>query len=252
MVQQQPKWLRLTEQLLDPIACAGGDLLDPTTAADPDVAAVPYCALIHLVDCLQTIDLVNKQGKHSVAVCLLRQGIEAMTLIDLGLQDESFSYPLLQEWKSDSKSQGQIRATLEQHVWPGYGTGLWQESWADYFGNLARSAQPYAHYTEKLLGWQLGAFGFDGDKRFFATMGPNNYDPMKASRITLLISLTGWTLARLLLTCGRSPVVSGYAKAIHDWGAALATSNLLFHEEDWGKQLVPHVLFRTGCDWRDV
>jgi len=28
-----------------------------------------------------------------------------------------------------------------------YGTGLWDEPWSDFYGNLARAVQPYAHYT---------------------------------------------------------------------------------------------------------
>lgn len=247
----QPAWVRWSDQLLGQLMVAAQETLKPAPEADPDIAMVPYCALLHLGDCFLVINAVNMEGKHSVAVCLLRQAVEALTLIDLGLQKSSFANPLIVQWKDGRLSQGELREALGRHIWTSYGKGLWDEPWSEYFGNLASAVQPYAHYTPQLMGWQWHTFGFDGNKSFFTAIGPKNYDPLKASCITLVFSLAGWTLGRLLIAQGRSSVALKYSDVIADWGKSLENSQLLFREGKWATQLLPHVLFAPGADWRD-
>jgi hypothetical protein len=129
--------------------------------------------------------------------------------------------------------------------------GLWDEPWADFFGNLARAVQPYAHYSPQLLGWQMAFHGYGGGNRFLVKVGPAAYDALKASRIALLHALVIWTLARLLLQNSQLPDVSDLAAAVSALGNALASSKLLFKSKNWADELAPHVLFKPGHDWQD-
>ena len=56
---------------------------------------------------------------------------------------------------------GALRKSLEQHVWPNYGTGLRDETWTEFYGNLAGSQTIHAHYTPELQGWQFATVSCD-------------------------------------------------------------------------------------------
>ena len=66
------------------------------------------------------------------------------------MQEPAIAEPLLLDWKNGKKSHGEVRKALERAVWPRYGVGLWSEPWSDFYANLARAVQPYAHYTPEL------------------------------------------------------------------------------------------------------
>jgi len=50
----------------------------------------------------------NQRGKHSAAICLVRQSVEALTIAEVGLQPKLLAEPLLSEWKEGKKSQGEL------------------------------------------------------------------------------------------------------------------------------------------------
>ena len=81
-----------------------------------------------------------------------------------------------------------------------------------------------------------------GDGNTYAM--PGHYDPLKASRITLLHALLTWTNGRLLAQSGeRIPDVANL-------GDALAHSTLLFENRtDWSLQFAPHMSFHGDTDW---
>jgi hypothetical protein len=195
--------------------------------------------------------IANENGKHSVAICLVRQCVEALTIAELGLQDKSYADPLLKAWEVGKKSHGELRASLEKHVWPKYGYGLWEETWSEFFGNLARAVQPYAHYTNELMGWQFQTIAYQGGEEFIGMIGLQTYDPLLATRITLLHMLIGWALGRILLAQGKNPDVLQHRETIQRLGMALSKSKLLLEKRDWGLQLAPHMLFKPGYDWHD-
>ena len=64
-------------------------------------------------------------------MCLVRQSLEALTVAEIGLQKRAFGEPLLDAWKTGKKSQGELRNALERDIWASYGTGLWDEPWAN-------------------------------------------------------------------------------------------------------------------------
>jgi len=218
---------------------------------NPQLALVRYAAGCHLAGCLETSCVANERGKHSAAIALVRQAVEALTLIDLGLQPNTYSDPLLAQWNSGRISHGEIRARLEREVWQSYGRGLWDESWAAFFGNFARAVQPYAHYTPELQGWQDQVVAQHGDREATISIGLLTYDPLKATRITFLHFLLAWTLGRILLVHRENADVLAREADIHLLGGALSQSKLLFKKEDWGVQLLPHLWFRPGVDWLD-
>ncbi len=230
--------------------------LNPAPKSNLNRAAIPYLSLVHHAQCLRTSMHANEQGWHSAAVCMIRQSIEALTLVDLGLQDSAYADPLLDRWSAGKATHGELRARLERDVWHTYGTGLWLEPWAEFFGNLSRAVQPYAHYTSELMGWQfqylpqVGAQA--GSNRHVVLFGLETYDALKASRITLLQGLTSWTLGRLLLEHGQNPDVLERARDIAEWGRSLGASKLLFNKKDWALELLPDMFFMPGVDWRDA
>lgn len=261
----QEAWVPRFNHLVEPTIEIGLDILrglpsDKRVGRDRfHVFMMSYCALLQLADCLKTSVLANLHGKHSVAVCLIRQSVEALTLVDIGLQEETFSYPLLQAWDDGKKSHGDLRCKLEQHVWPRYGNGLWGETWTEFFGNLARSVQPYAHYTQKLMLWQFHTVEsppLDGplaDKRgfeFYATIGPTTSDEDKGCQITLLQALVIWTLGRLLLEHSKNPNILKYSDHIRDLGTAIGNSSLLDRHHDWSVNLLPVMFPFSGISIR--
>ena len=247
----RPKWLTLTDNLLGPLLAMTEDALKISNTTDTHLNALPLFALMHLAESLESSMSANERGAHSVAICLVRQSIEALTVVELGLLPETMGQTLLSKWESSKKGHGEIRATLESKVWPAYGSGLWDEPWSAYFGNLAKAVQPYAHYTPNLMHWQWAVLDHDGLKRLVIRTGPRSYDPLKASRITLFHSLIGWTLGRLLLENGKLIASPSVVKRIREWGDALSTSNLLFKRKNWGDELAGLVLFKEGVDRHD-
>lgn len=210
------------------------------------MAVVPDLALQHFVECWQVSAEVNRKGWHSVALCLVRQCVEAFSLVELGLSDAAPGRDLLRRWLNGQLTAGALRAGLESSLWPRYGTGLWDEPWADFAGNLARAVQPYAHYSPELQQWQLSLLRLPGKTGMFAMTGPQSYDPVKASRLTLLHALLIWSLARVLLASGGlGPEPS--AEVVRAWGASLSRSRFLDGgRSDWATELWPHMWFTDG------
>ena len=105
----------------------------------------------------------------------------SLSIIEVGLQESNYRDSLLRRWSSGTLNVGGIGKELARDIWKKYGTGLWDESWEEYFGNLAQAVHPYAHYSSELMGWQIGIVHFDGGKRFITRTDSTNPDPVKAS-----------------------------------------------------------------------
>jgi len=247
----KPKWLALGEELTWIAVREALVTTDHLNLLNLQVKPIPYMSVCHLNACFSLSIDSNKKGWHSAAICLLRQCVETLTIIEIGLQNAKYAEPLLLAWAEGRKSHGELRKSLEEDVWPSYGTGLWDEPWSKYFGNLARAVQPYAHYSPEVQGWQWVNVMQLGENSFLMGIGPQTYDDLKASRITLLHMLVGWTLARILLESNRSDPINQSKHRIVELGNALAQSKLLFKGEDWATQLIPHMWFRQGHSYRD-
>jgi hypothetical protein len=200
-------------------------------------------ALRHYAGALHYSDSANRDGMHTIALGLARHAVEALTVVELALPCSGDSgLELLRRWRDGAASFGQLRAALERDTWIHYGSGLWGESWSDFFANLCKALQPYAHCTSSLVEWSYWVWPDAGDGSTYAV--PGHYDPLKASRITLLHALLTWTNGRLLAQSGeRIPDVVKL-------GDALAHSNLLFENRtDWSVQFAPHMSFHDDGNW---
>jgi hypothetical protein len=237
-------WLHLGQAILGPLLQTASEGLRHYAVTDLHVAQIPSLALYHLGSCLDVSGTANEEGHHAVAISLTRQSIEALTIIELGFLEPTYSEPLLSGWIHGQRSHGKLRRELEKTIWPGYGTGLWDETWAEYFSNLARAVQPYAHYSHELLQWQLTSIKHLDNQRFIAVVGPGTIDPVKGLRVTLLHVLVTWTLGRILFE--NSPDIKGLVRREHvaQLGQALARSELLVERADWWIQMWPHTFFK--------
>ena len=173
------------------------------------------------------------------------------TVKSVGPGTYSIREPLLRRWDRKEATQGELRKSLEESVWPRYSPGLWGEPWSEYSANLARAVQPYAHYTPDLMGWQMAILHDDGDGHWLVRAGPTAYDPLEASRITLLHGLVFWTLGRVAAENASTPELTAIAPTIKNLGIQLSRSKLLFKNRNWAVELAPHVVLRAGRDWRD-
>lgn len=252
MRRNPPTWFILGQPLVQQIAEIAAPAIRARQFSTAHIAHIPIMALLHMDACLRASIGSNQEHAYSAAMAMLRHCVEAITLVDVGLQSPAFAEPVLQAWWSSKKSHGEIRAELERTIWPQYGVGLWDEPWCEFFGNLARSVQPYAHYTPDLMGWQYAVQQHDSSSRQFrAAIGPGAKDALKQTRVTFLHVLVAWTVARLLLASGWVGV-GDFEPTIKRLGASLASSKLLFQDtKNWGDQLLPHVFFKAGHDWWD-
>ncbi len=145
----QPKWFTLGGSLLWPLAGMAASACRANKLSTPDLSTLGELAVFHHAACLEASISINRRGKHSVAIAHVRQSVEALSIAEVALQEPQFAEPLLASWK-DGKKSGEVRRALEQSVWPRYGNGLWSEPWSDFYANLARAVQAYAHYTSEL------------------------------------------------------------------------------------------------------
>lgn len=242
---ERPSWLRLGEQMLGPLLHDASVSLRGFTGPDFHVTQLPALALYHLAHCLDSSMDANEKGRHAVALSLIRQAVEAITLIELGLCDSGFSYPPLLSWSEGRKSHGELRKELERQVWPRYGAGLWNEPWSVYFASLSKAVQPYAHCSPELLQWNLAVLTRPQSGRFMVSAG--TYDAGKASRITLLHVLVVWTLGRLIFANRPPQDALVQETQIRELGSALAKSKFLLAGEDWSVQLWPHMFFQGSA-----
>ena len=244
----RPAWLYLHEELMPSIVREYQRRLGPLNTGDLTLDMIPECSLQHWLECYEVTQDINLAGKHAVALCLLRQSVESSTIIELGLVDLSIAKNLLNAWHEGNTQVGKIRAQLEKTVWRSYGTGLWDESWAEFFGNLAKAVHPYAHYSPGLMGWRIHTVRREEDKSLYATMGYSQYDALKASRVTILWSIAGYTLARLLLATEKNEWALRHETHVRAWGRALGQSSMLFAGGEWPLQFMPHMLFNPDVE----
>ncbi len=251
----RPTWATIADKLFDPLReaaeaalCARSGVHEARRAQHGiDHPQAAYLALFHFLQSLHTSQFASVRGFYSVAVGLLRHCVESLSIVELGLSDHPDAARKQKQWE-DGMQLGEVRQWLEVNLWPQYGTGLWNEPWAEYFGNLARAVQPYAHYSRQLLEWQFSVMpaseplAMQESESLRLTVGVGLPDPVKVSRISLFQALLGWTLGRILTANGRldqPEIVADLSK----WGSALSSSEFFFKSKNWGDELLSTVVF---------
>jgi hypothetical protein len=109
-------WLILGERLITPLLRSAMECLEAFNVHDLHVATIPSLALLHLATCLDTSIRVNKEGHYAVALCFTRQCIKALTLVEFGFLDPSYSDPFIKAWAKGRKSHGDLRREFETVV----------------------------------------------------------------------------------------------------------------------------------------
>jgi len=241
----KPRWLVLMDELLWPTVGFASERLESRAGPDLTLNVIPQCALYHFIYCIDASMQTNEKGRHSASMCLVRQCVESLTIVEVGLLPVEHGDVILDKWYRGRLSHGTVRGTLERESWSRYGKGLWSESWAEFSGQLARAVQPYAHYSPELLGWQFAVppgVKLVGNKSV-ARIGPETYDPLKASRITVLHAIMCWALCRILAENGHLP--PDKQAVVVEMGAELSRSKLLSGGAlSWSQELWPHMFFK--------
>lgn len=241
-----PEWFGLARSLMPRAFQATSERLAQVPNDSPHLRLLPTLALDHLAACIESSAVVNKQGRHALGLCLTRQSLEALTVVEIGVHVPATG-DILAAWAEGRRSSGELRKALEASVWPKYGPGLWNEPWAEFFGNLARAVQPYAHYTAELAQWQIcvsgSAFPTEHDTwHFHAATGSGSFDSDKALRVLLLHALITWCLSRILQAVDPPDPSALRPDEVAALGSAIGRSTLLVPRADWGIQLAPHTV----------
>ena len=238
----KPEWFTIGDQIMGPIVGELDGALKSASQSDLNLKTACEVAGLHFVQCVDTSAEVNKSGMHAIAVSLVRQCLEALSVAEAGLQSEDLRDQLVRAWLDEKITAGGIRKRLEKEVWGDYGNGLWHETWSEFMSEFTQAVHPYAHYTQLLQGWQFAHLQqriskeADGSLLTYMTFGPKTYDATKATRITMLHMILAWIAGRMLIASGHA---RGLQQDINALGRALAEAEWLgggkapWHQEFW-------------------
>jgi hypothetical protein len=250
MNQSNPEWFSLAESATAQVMRRIADVVSDNRMA-LQVKWAPQLAHWFMLDALFLANQANRDGMHANALALTRQCIEAMSVIELGICGHPEAEAQLVKWEADKLNAGQLRAWLQARVWPQYGSGLWDESWATFMHQLAKAIQPYAHYGRSLAQWQVRLLQADWpddpakDLRAYLEIKPRAYDPQKATRITLFHAILTYALGRIWMATNSSD--AEFASLINRLGKAIGRSEYLDRRAtNWGQQFWAMVWGRGG------
>lgn len=241
MGRSVPEWFPLSEQVtpivMERIACAVSK-----NSMALQVKSSPLLAHWFVLDSLYIANKSNRDGMHANALALTRQCIEAISVIELGICLHPEAEAQLLRWEADKMNAGQVRAWLQDNVWPQYGNGLWSETWSIFMREFAKAIQPYAHYSRSLAQWQLRLHGLhdtssetDPSLSAIIEVRPRAYDPQKATRITLFHALLTYLLGRVSMDADRNDLK--FAALVTRLGVALGKSRYLDgRDTNWSEQ----------------
>jgi hypothetical protein len=102
--EKQPEWFKIGDALLWPLIGIGVATARAHRLPTLDLQPLAELALCHHAGCMEASNHINRRGKHSAAICLVRQSVEALTIAEIGLQTAEFAEPLLAAWKDGKKS----------------------------------------------------------------------------------------------------------------------------------------------------
>lgn len=250
MTRSAPEWFKFNEEATSQIMRRIADAVS-ANAMTLQVKSAPMLAHWFILDTLLLANQANRDGMHANALALTRQCVEAISVVELGVCGHPDAEATLLKWEADELTAGKLRAWLQAHVWPRYGSGLWNEPWSTFMREFASAIQPYAHYGRSLAQWQLRLYRFhdadepNADSRAIIEMRPRAYDAQKATRITLFHALLSYVLGRIWQTA--NPTDTEFAALMTRLGMALGKSRYLDgHQTDWSRQFWAMVWERGG------
>lgn len=245
-----PEWFIVGEEATPQVMRRIADAVSANTMAH-QVRSSAMLAHWFVLDTLFLANKANRDGMHANALALIRQCVEAIGVIELGICGHPDAEAVLLKWDADNLTPGKLRAWLQNNVWLRYGFGLWAEPWSTFMREFAGAVQPYAHYGCNLAQWQLRLHRMydanqpDADITAIIEMRPRAYDAQKATRITLFHALLHYTLGRIWLAANSNDVE--FSALINRLGAALGKSRYLDgHQTDWSQQFWAMMWQRSG------
>ena len=200
-------------------------------------------AAVHFAAARTTGLQANEVGFHAVALGVARQAMESLTIIEIGFLPAVDANRALSRWQSERDSQGELRKQLSRGLWPHLPPTPWGLTWGDHMTSLAKSLQPYAHFSPSLLQWNLSMVRANvAAAAAIASIGDGSFDPDKAERIALLFGVLLWNM---LVTLDYVDDLDAHLITIkRELDDALAATQWLDAGEPWADQLLPHVWFR--------
>ncbi len=241
MPQTVPEWFSIGEMATSQVMQRIANSVSANSMSS-QVKLSPMLAYWFICDSLLLANRANKEGMHANALALMRQCVEAMSVVELGICCHPYAESILLKWDDDGITAGKLRCWLQDNVWLNYGVGLWTEPWHVFMREFSAAVQPYAHYGRSLAQWQLRLHGFveATNNPGVAAHGlvevrPRAYDPQKATRITLFHALIIYILGRTWMATDKKD--SGFSILIDNLGTSLGKSRYLDgHLTDWSKQ----------------
>ena len=240
MNSSPPDWFLLSEETTPIVMKTVADAASSEGMA-LQVRNIPTLAHWFMSDSLLLANQANRDGMHANALSLTRQCLEALNVLELGICGHKETESILGRWDNDKISAGKLRAWLQEHVWPQYGSGIWSEPWETFMREFAAALQPYAHYGSKLAQWQVRLLpGVTRENEAspitaLIEMRPRAYDSQKATRITLFHAILTYTLGRICMARNKND--HELAQLVVRLGSALGSSRYLDgHATDWGQQ----------------
>ena len=250
MTRSAPEWFKLNEEATSQIMRRIANSVSANEMT-LQVKSAPMLAHWFILDTLLLANQANRDGMHANALALTRQCVEAIGVVELGVCGHPDAEATLLKWEADELTAGKLRAWLQAHVWPPYGSGLWNEPWSTFMREFASAIQPYAHYDRSLAQWQLRLHRFhdadepNADSHAILEMRPRAYDAQKATRITLFHALLSYVLGRIWQTA--NPADTEFAALMARLGMALSKSRYLDgHQTNWSQQFWAMVWERGG------
>lgn len=209
---------------------------------DAVLSFIPHFSGKHCLDCIVESDVANIHGHHAVSICLLRQVIEALGVMTISISGLPDRISVLRRWKDNKLTAGRIRQILENRIWVNFPvSGLWDEDWATFFRNIARSVQPYAHFTTGLMNWHWTVLS--DSPPYMLAVGPSDdhYDEAKALRVRTLEGITVWCMGSIIAALGstRGDSLAALSESLTRLRQVLLSLETIWPKGNWPAHLAP-------------
>lgn len=206
---------------------------------------LPKIAASHFAAHFVTAGWANRCGLHAVSLGTARQAFEALSIIELGFLGVRGRNQLVR-WEAGSITAGAVRQWLEAEEWPAYPAGIRGLSWIDFMSSLAKALQPYAHFSPRLLQWNMNVIQAPkGDHRGLVAVGPTSYDASRAARIQLLRGVLLWVLGMVMEVTQTGAPSDRRQEELKNLRTEIEGSEWLI-SDNWTEILTPHVWDAEG------
>jgi len=219
---------------------------------DLQLQYIPHNSGKHCLESMRLSRLANEGGAHAVAIGLLRDAVETLSLVAVSTCQNTNRVEILKKWNNGKKTAGEIRKYLESDVWPTVAvTGLWGETWQAFWSDFANSVQKYSHFTPERMQWHQHVEIMDGKLHFWINHPAGDCELYRGARITAFQLLVFWAFAEIACTFQASapedlPGLKSLASDARDW---LANNEVFRSGGKWEVQLGPFIYPEDAQYW---